>query len=274
MNVGIVAQRGNERAATLAGRLRETLRDDSVTVHLDAATAERLEVDGVDVSRMAENDLVVSIGGDGTFLFSASGAGGTPILGVNLGEVGFLNAVAPEDAVAEVGAVVEEYLESGEIPSWEVPRLRATGEGDWSVHPALNEIVIQGAQRGHGQGIDYDIHVDEVEYNGGHADGLLVSTPTGSTAYNLSEGGPLVHPGVDGLILTEMCASHPMPPLVFEPDHEVVIRVRNADAAVVGSDGTQVRIEPPETITVALASEPARIAGPSPNFFEALGKLE
>lgn len=274
MNVGIVAQRGNERAATLAGRLRETLRADSVTVHLDAATAERLEVDGVDVSRMAENDLVVSIGGDGTFLFSASGAGGTPILGVNLGEVGFLNAVAPEDAVAEVGAVVEEYLESGEIPSWEVPRLRATGEGDWSVHPALNEIVIQGAQRGHGQGIDYDIHVDEVEYNTGHADGLLVSTPTGSTAYNLSEGGPLVHPGVDGLILIEMCASHPMPPLVFEPDHEVVIRVRNADAAVVGSDGTQVRIEPPETITVALASEPARIAGPSPNFFEALGKLE
>ncbi|WP_231185365.1 NAD(+)/NADH kinase [Haladaptatus sp. DYF46] len=274
MNVGIVAQRGNERAATLAGRLRETLRDDSVTVNLDAATSERLGVDGVDVSRMAENDLVVSIGGDGTFLFSASGAGGTPILGVNLGEVGFLNAVAPEDAVAEVGAVVEEYLESGEIPSWEVPRLRATSEGDWSVHPALNEIVIQGAQRGHGQGIDYDIHVDDVEYNSGHADGLLVSTPTGSTAYNLSEGGPLVHPGVDGLILTEMCASHSMPPLVFEPDHEVVIRVRNADAAVVGSDGTQVRIEPPETITVALASEPARIAGPSPNFFEALGKLE
>ncbi|MFH5799887.1 NAD(+)/NADH kinase [Haladaptatus sp. CMAA 1911] len=274
MNVGIVAQRGNERAATLAGRLRETLRDDYVTVNLDAATSEQLGVEGVDVSRMAENDLVVSIGGDGTFLFSASGAGGTPILGVNLGEVGFLNAVAPEDAVAEVGAVVEEYLESGEIPSWEVPRLRATGEGDWSVHPALNEIVIQGAQRGHGQGIDYDIHVDEVEYNSGHADGLLVSTPTGSTAYNLSEGGPLVHPGVDGLILTEMCASHSMPPLVFEPDHEVVIRVRNADAAVVGSDGTQVRIEPPEAITVALASEPARIAGPSPNFFEALGKLE
>ncbi|WP_435155050.1 NAD(+)/NADH kinase [Haladaptatus sp. DFWS20] len=274
MNVGIVAQRGNERAATLAGRLQETLRDHSVTVRIDAATAERLGIDGVDVSEMAGNDLVVSIGGDGTFLFAASGAGGTPILGVNLGEVGFLNAVAPEDAVSEVRAVVNEYYESETIPSREVPRLRATGDGDWSVHPALNEIVIQGAQRGHGQGLDYDIHVDGVEYDSGHADGVLVSTPTGSTAYNLSEGGPLVHPGVDGLVFTEMCATAPMPPLVFDPDHEVVIRVDNAPFAVVGSDGTQVRIDPPETITVSLASEPARIAGPSTNFFGALSKLD
>lgn len=274
MNVGIVAQRGNERAATLAETLRETLRDDPVAVHLDTATAERLGMDGVDVNRMAENDLVVSIGGDGTFLFSASGAGGTPILGVNLGEVGFLNAVAPEDAVTEVRSVVVEYLESGEIPSREVPRLRATGDGDWSVHPALNEIVVQGAQRGHGQGLDYEIHVDDVEYNRGHADGVLVSTPTGSSAYNLSEGGPLVHPDVNGLIITEMCASHPMPPLVFEPDHTVEIRVSNAPFAVVGSDGTQVRMDLPETISVTLASEPARIAGPSPTFFEALGKLD
>ena len=274
MNVGIVAQRGNERAATLAGKLRETLRDDIVTVHLDTATAEHLGIDGVDVSRMAENDLVVSIGGDGTFLFSASGAGGTPILGVNLGEVGFLNAVAPEDAVHEVREVVNEYLDSGEIPSREVPRLEATGEGDWSVHPALNEIVVQGAQRGHGQGIDYEIHVDDVEYGSGHADGILVSTPTGSTAYNLSEGGPLVHPSVNGLILTEMCASHPMPPLVFEPNHDVEIRVTNAAFAVVGSDGKQARIDLPETITISVSSEPARIAGPSPTFFEALGKLD
>ncbi|SIR32165.1 NAD+ kinase [Haladaptatus litoreus] len=274
MNVGIVAQRGNERAATLAGRLQETLAEENVTVRIDAATAEQLGIDGVDVSRMAENDLVVSIGGDGTFLFAASGAGGTPILGVNLGEVGFLNAVAPEEAVDEVRAVVAEYHEFGEIPSRAVPRLRASGEGDWSVHPALNEIVIQGAQRGHGQGLDYEVHIDGVEYGEGHADGVLVSTPTGSTAYNLSEGGPLVHPGVDGLVFTEMCADNPMPPLVFDPDHDVVIRVENAPFAVVGSDGTQVRIEPPETITVSLAPEPAHIAGPSTNFFGALSKLD
>ncbi len=274
MNVGIVAQRGNERAATLAGELREMLQDDSVTVRLDAATADRLGTDGVDPSRMRENDFVVSIGGDGTFLFAASGAAGTPVLGVNLGEVGFLNAVAPEDAVDEVRAVVAEYRETGTIPSREAPRLRASGDGSWSVHPALNEIVIQGAQRGHGQGLDYVAHVDGVEYSSGHADGVLVSTSTGSTAYNLSEGGPLVHPGVDGLIFTEMCAHDPMPPLVLDSDFDVTVRVENAPFAVVGSDGTQVRIEPPETITVSLASEPARIAGPSTNFFGALSKLD
>ncbi|WP_458187999.1 NAD(+)/NADH kinase [Haladaptatus sp. NG-WS-4] len=274
MNVGIVAQRGNERAATLAGQLRETLRDENATVHLDAATAERLGIDGVDVSRMAENDLVVSIGGDGTFLFAASGAKGTPILGVNLGEVGFLNAVVPEDAVREVQAIVETYRESGEIPSQEVPRLRATGEGEWSVHPALNEIVVQGAQRGHGQGLNYEVFVDGVRYSEGHADGVLVSTPTGSTAYNLSEGGPLVHPSVEGLVLTEMCSTDPMPPLVFDPGYEVEIRVSDAPFAVVGSDGTQAQIDLPETVTVSLAPEPARIAGPSMDFFEALSKLD
>ena len=113
MYVGIVAQRGNDRAADLAARLCETLRAEDVSIWVDETTAERIDAPGVDVNRMTECNLVVSIGGDGTFLFAARGAGSTPILGVNLGEVGFLNAVTPDEAVEEVRSEVATYRKTG-----------------------------------------------------------------------------------------------------------------------------------------------------------------
>jgi NAD+ kinase len=274
MNVGIVAQRGNENATDLAGALCEMLDEEDVTIWVDEATSEHVDARGVDVDRMTECNLVVSIGGDGTFLFAARGAGGTPILGVNLGEVGFLNAVAPEDAVEEVRETVATYRERGAVPSREAPRLTASGDGDWSTHPALNEIVVLGAQRGHGQGAEFEVEVDGTTYDRGHADGVLVSTPTGSSAYNLSEGGPLVHPDADGLVLTEMCAHDPMPPLVVDADSDISIRVSDTPHAIVSSDGSRTEVAAPETIEVSLTPEPARIAGPATDFFEALGKLD
>ena len=277
MKVGIVAQKGNSRAASLAEQISETLPDE-VTIRLDDATAQRLDREGHPVEEMDACDLVVSIGGDGTFLFAARGAGATPILGVNLGEVGFLNGVAPEDAVETVEAVVAGYRETDTIPSRDVPRLRAESggetESDWSVHPALNEIVVQGPQRGHGQGLDCEVRVDGRTFTTGHGDGVLVSTPTGSTAYNLSEGGPLVHPNVDGLVITEMCAAESMPPLVVPGDSEVVIRAEGAEFGYVSADSTRKRFEMPETVTVRPAEEPTHIAEPSSDFFRALGKLD
>jgi NAD+ kinase len=273
MRVGIVAQKGNDKATSLADRIRDTLPPE-VAVRLDDATAERLDAEGVPVESMDDCELVVSIGGDGTFLFTARGAGSTPILGVNLGEVGFLNGVAPEDAVETVEAVVAGYRETDTIPAREVPRLRATGGGDWSLHPAINEVVVQGPQRGHGQGFDYEVRVDDRVFTAGHADGVLISTPTGSTAYNLSEGGPLVHPDVEGLVITEMAAAESMPPLVVPGDSEVAVQVEAAEFGYVSADSTRKRFETPETVTVRPADEPTRIAEPSSDFFEALGKLD
>jgi len=271
MKVGIVAQKGNARAAFLAAELREVLQAD---VRVDVSTAAAIDVSGVEISRMSECDLVVSIGGDGTFLFAARGADQTPVLGVNLGEVGFLNAVSPDDALDVVAAEVERFESSGEVPAREVPRVEATGEGDWFVPPSLNEIAVQGPQRGHGHGLSVEVRVDGSLYTGGHADGVLVSTPTGSTAYNLSEGGPLVRAGVDALVVTELCGTDPMPSLVTGLDSDVEIRVNDAPYVVVSGDGRRHRVEAPETIRVAVADEPARIAGPATDFFQALAKLD
>jgi len=275
MKVGIVGQKGNSRAAFLAARIRETLPDD-VTVWLDSATAAAFDGDGDGrpVEEMDDADLVVSIGGDGTFLFAARGAGSTPILGVNLGEVGFLNGVAPREAVETVESVVATYRETGDIPSREAPRLTAGGDGDWVLPPALNEVVVQGPQRGHGNGIEYEVRVDGRLFAGGRGDGVLVSTSTGSTAYNLSEGGPVVHPEVDALVVTEMCAAESMPPLAVPDDSEIEIRAADAEHGFVSGDSTRKRFETPEWIRVRVADEPARIAEPASDFFEALGKLD
>jgi len=274
MNVGIVGQRGNEQAVSLAGEIAATLQDDGVAVRLDEATAGALDRSGVDVTAMADCDLVVSIGGDGTFLYAARGAGTTPIMGVNLGEVGFLNAVAPVDAVDAVVAEVEYVRETGEVRCRELPRLRASN-GDWTLEPAINEVVVQGPQRGHGNGAELSVRVDGAAYSTGHADGVLVATPTGSTAYNLSEGGPLVHPEVPAIVVTEMCGAESMPSLAVDVDADVEIELTDAPGGYVISDGrTKREIEPGTTVEITAAEEPVRIAGPRADFFEALGKLQ
>ncbi|NLV09952.1 NAD(+) kinase [Halomicrobium mukohataei] len=286
MKVGIVAQRSNRRATALATRLFERLHDGETTVVFDETTAAALSADesrwpdgqtatptGRGVDEMDGCDLVVSIGGDGTFLFAARGAGSTPILGVNLGEVGFLNAVAPDEAVETVVEEVRRIRETGSARTRTVPRLRATGE-DWTLPPALNEIVIQGPQRGHGGGAGFEVRVDGALYTSGRADGVLVATPTGSTAYNLSEDGPLVHPAVDGLVVTEMAGEEAMPPLVVDDSSEITVRIESGAESVVVSDGrVREAVAPPSQVTVARASESVNIAGPQRDFFAALGKL-
>lgn len=274
MHLGIVAQRGNPRAVELAERIRGAVPE--ARVALDEATAEAVDESdtGVPVHRMGDCDLVVSIGGDGTFLFAARGAETTPMMGVNLGEVGFLNAVPPEEAVDAVRGVVSEVRGRGEPSVYELPRVVAETD-DWALPPALNEVAVMGPQRGRTNGVGLEVRVDGALYAGSRADGVLVATPAGSTAYNLSEGGPLVQPAADALVLTEMCARSPMPSLVIGPDSEVTVRVEEADSAVVVADGRRSReITSPARITVGRADDPLRVAGPPLDFFAALGKLD
>jgi len=274
MEIGIVAQRGNARANALAGDVRAALRERDVEVLVDVETGPELDVDGVPVDEMADCPMVVSVGGDGTFLYVARQVGSTPILGVNLGEVGFLNAVSPAEATERVLAEVERIRETG-VPRYrEVSRLEATGDG-WSVPPAMNEVVVQGPQRGRGHGLEVEVLVDDAPYAVTRADGVLVATPTGSTAYNLSESGPLVHPEVAGLVVNGMAPVEPMRPLVVPLEAEVTVRGDGADQVVVTSDGSERRwIDAPATVSVGLADEAARIAGPRSDFFRALEKLE
>lgn len=282
MKVGIVGQRGNRRAVTLAGEIATRLRADGISVVVDETTCEALEArddpalsvpPGIRVSDLDDCNLAVSVGGDGTFLYTAREAETTPILGVNLGEVGFLNAVSPDEAVEVVEQEVDRIRTTGSPRTRQLPRLAATA-ADWQLSPALNEIVVQGPQRGHGNGIHVEVTVDGSAYATGHADGVIVATATGSTAYSLSEGGPIVHPETGGFVVNEMCGESEMPPLVVDTDTTVSIHVSDAEQALAVSDGRVTRsVTPPADIVVSRAERPVLLAGPARDFFDALGKL-
>jgi NAD+ kinase len=123
--------------------------------------------------------------------------------------------------------------------------------------------------------VSVEVRVDGSLYTSGHADGVLVATPTGSTAYNLSEGGPLVHPRVPGFVVTEMCGEESMPPLVVDTAATITVRIDDADSAVAVSDGRVRRsVVPPSEIRLSRAETPVYVAGPPLDFFTALGKLE
>lgn len=159
---------------------------------VDAATCEAHAADDL----AAEADLVLSFGGDGTLLNTAHAVGTreTPILGVNIGRLGFLTG-------SEVGEVEEaiRQIEAGAHAVESRVAIEAAVEGG-PARWALNDVVI--AKSGSASMIDVRVDVDDRYLNDYWADGLIVATPTGSTAYSLAAGGPLLAPNTDVLVVT------------------------------------------------------------------------
>ncbi|MFB6254141.1 MAG: NAD(+)/NADH kinase [Halobacteriaceae archaeon] len=274
MRVGLVAQKGNHQAAYLAADIEQALSHKDLEIWFDTTTANVVDKSGVEIDSFDDCDLVICIGGDGTFLYAARHIGATPIMGVNLGEVGFLNTVPPEEAIETTEEIVTEFLETGDIPVHTIPRIQAIGN-EWDLTPVINEIVIQGPQRGAGFNIGFEVRIDGSLYTGGYADGILVATPTGSSAYNLSEGGPLVRPGTDQIVINDMCAQNPMPPLVVHNSNTISVYIEDCSEGVVIGDGNvQRRVSPPTEIEVIKADTSVHIAGPEGDFFQSLKKLE
>jgi len=145
-----------------------------------------------------EVDVILSFGGDGTFLKASRYSKGKPIAGVNLGGLGFLTIYRRE----ELGRLLENLLK-GNYRTEERLALEARKE-DGKKFFALNDVtvIVTGSSRM----IDLEISVESEILNRYRADGVIVSTPTGSTAYNLASGGPIVHPGVLAYVVTPICA--------------------------------------------------------------------
>jgi len=148
---------------------------------------------------LKEADLLISIGGDGTMLSSARkyGSKGLPILGINLGNLGFLTDIAPEDITTGLTEVL-----SGNYIKDERIFLQASSSKKGDQYLALNEIVIHSGALA--QLIEYELYVNDSYVYTQRADGIIVSTPTGSTAYSLSGGGPIVHPSVRAITILPM----------------------------------------------------------------------
>jgi NAD+ kinase len=150
-----------------------------------------------------EADLVVAIGGDGTLLYAARLVAhrGVPLIGINRGRLGFLTDVLPQDMLASVDAALEGRCERDDRSLLEARLLRADGSSE-RAH-ALNDVVLQKWDTG--RMLDFETWIDGAYVNSHGGDGLVVASATGSTAYALSSGGPIVSPHLDVLVLAPIC---------------------------------------------------------------------
>lgn len=225
-------------------------------------TIDLLRPDG-SLAPLGGTDLLVSLGGDGTLLRAVDCAleTGVPVLGVNLGRLGFLTQVEPDD----METAIERYLR-GDLPVEERMTLAVTVEapgGTPEVHLALNEATVEKTVPGHTVRIAASVAGEPfVTYA---ADGLLVATPTGSTAYNLSAHGPLLSPGLQAMVVTPV-SPHMLfdRPLVLGPAEPVRLEVLEPRPAVLVVDGVTVaQLEPGASVECRPGPRPARlVAGP------------
>jgi len=233
-NIGIVAKRNQPKAIALARRLVTWLRRRRRTVLLEAEVAKALHLaDGVSKQEMmARADLVIVLGGDGTLLSVArhSGTRRVPVLGVNLGGLGFLTDVRPEEIFPAL-----ERVFGGQYQLEQRSMLEAAAMRNGKVvqrFQALNDVVInKGALA---RILDLETSVDGMPICTYKADGLIVATPTGSTAYSLSAGGAIVEPSV-GVVLVSPICPHTLTqrPIVLPARSHLRIAVRSPDEDVV-----------------------------------------
>jgi NAD+ kinase len=207
-----------------------------LTCGCEASSAEALGLNPVSDEEFGRADYVVSFGGDGTLIRAAHlcSEEGTPILGVYYGRCGFVTQFLGD----EFGAILSELVD-GKAPIEE--RMMLQGELLRSETPvatlhALNEITLQRSITA--RMLTFQVLIDGIEVASYPADGVLVATPTGSTAYNLSAGGPIVDPNVQAMLLTAI-APHTLSarPLVLRADAELLLNIRTEGDSVFSADG-------------------------------------
>ena len=200
MKIGIVSRTDRKKAIELDKNIIEYLLENKVEIEVDNDVTKKL-VEYKKFNTPIEDmtsDFVICVGGDGTILKAqhALSPKKIPILSINMGTVGFLTEVEPEeifecmDALLSYDFFIEERLQ-----------LDVYCDDKWIT--VLNELVIMTSQPG--KMLDLEISVDEETVDNVRADGLIISTPSGSTAYAMSAGGPIVDPRVDAAIIIPIC---------------------------------------------------------------------
>jgi NAD+ kinase len=237
--IGIVSKPGIERATAILPPLVEWLAQRGIGVRCDEQTAGYLGSDG-GVPRDEVPDgcqLVIVLGGDGTLLSAARAVGGRdiPLFAVNMGGLGFLTAITIDELYPEL-----EHALNGQhrIAQRRMLHCEVWRDGQRvTQYEALNDVVITKASLA--RMIDVEIHVSRHFVAKYRADGLIVATPTGSTAYSLSAGGPIVFPAVNALCVTPICP-HMLTyrPVLVPDDMDVHITTRSDnDTAFLTVDG-------------------------------------
>ncbi|MDG4563345.1 MAG: NAD(+) kinase [Candidatus Competibacter sp.] len=240
--IGLIGKFGDPNVAGALNQIAAHLLQRQLRVLLDESSAQLIPDSGLEVASRAaigeQCDLVVVMGGDGTMLNAARSLVDydMPILGVNLGRLGFLADVSPSEIPHRLDGVLNgQFREARRLLLYaQVMRDGCViGEAD-----ALNDVVIH--KRDVARMIDVETFLDGRFLNTYRADGLIISTPTGSTAYALAGGGPIIYPGLEAVVLVPICP-HTLThrPIVVGADNviEVVLNAANTINTQVTCDG-------------------------------------
>ena len=220
----------DERVLPIATQVHEILSNAGIKVSFDSSLL-NLEKPTRTKHKTANyiiknSELLIAIGGDGTMLNCSRkyGSKGVSILGINLGKVGFLTDIAPNEMTSRLLEVIKgDYIEDKRF------FLEASLDGKKETYMALNEIVIHSGAIA--QLIEFDLLIDGSFVYRQKADGLIINSPTGSTAYSLSGGGPIVHPSLKAITLLPMFPqSLSTSPLVVKASSKIVVDLVNNKA--------------------------------------------
>mgnify|MGYP001032706263 CR=1 FL=1 len=202
-----------------------------------------------------DSEIVIALGGDGTILRAAGlvQATSTPILGVNLGRLGFLADSAPEELEDAIGRLIQGDYRIDDRLALEA----IVGE---TTAFSLNEIVIEKGVLA--RLIELKTWIGDVPVSSFWGNGLIVSTPTGSTSYSLSAGGPVLHPSLDSIIITPICPhSLSQRPLVVPADQQICVQVvaEHADIILTADGQTVKNMVPEDRVTIRRSERRVRL---------------
>ena len=208
---------------------------------------------------LEQADVILTIGGDGTILHEAnlSLRYAKPILGINLGRCGFLATCEVSEMEAKLSAVARGEFS---VDNRMLLYVRVLGHDGWEGH-ALNDVVVTKGRLQ--QAIDFSIYCDDILVEHYRGDGVIVATPTGSTAYSLAAGGPILDAAADVLVLTPVCAHNVhAAPLVFAADRhlKIIADAENRDGSFVCADSSaQCDLLPGESLLVTGCGQRLRL---------------
>lgn len=269
-NIAIFSSLNNEKVLKISEQIEEILSSLEVKILIPADSKIKHPRKRKTNSRnfITNNaDLIIAIGGDGTLLSASRQFGykGVPVLGINLGKIGFLTDVAPED-------LTESLIEILNGNYFEDERLFLEAFINDSKHSdiALNEVVIHSEPIA--QLIEYELLIDNDFVYRQRADGLLISSPTGSTAYSLSGNGPIVHPDVRAITLLPMFPhSLDTRPLIIDDSKEIEIRICKKGRAGISFDGhNTIKLKKGDSIKLKKARSKLKLIHPfDHNFYSA-----
>jgi NAD+ kinase len=260
--VAVIVKPGPPEGVATASELGTWLRGRGVRVRYDARTARLLRRrDGIEPGTLPRGtDLAVVVGGDGTLLSVAREAGprGVPILGVNFGGLGFLTELQPDELYSGLERVLAGDHQIEERHSLKVQIRR--GRRVSRELAVLNDVVVtKGALS---RMVTIEVRVDGDEVATYTSDGLIVSTPTGSTAYNLSAGGPILDPRMRAFVIAPICP-HTMTyrPLVVPGTVKVQVALRSdlRDVFLTLDGQVGLPLTPQDTVTVESHPRPVRL---------------